>query len=106
MSDYQLGDRVIMTGTAEKTHIEDKTTYVSAPLPRCYDSVVGGMAVNEGIVIGRRFMQEGTTDYSGYEGERVFHTNGTTHRVWIVSYDLRRKPVMCFDHQISKEAEK
>jgi len=112
MSDYQLGDRVTMTGTVKKVRTEQPgydtgfaTTYENDKLPRCYD-VDGGLDYTEGIVVGRRFLQEGVTQRLDDYGTHTFKQSGTTHRVWIISYDLRRKPVMCFDHQISKAAEK
>lgn len=111
MSGYQLGDRVTMNGTVTKVRIDlpgpeggFKTTYTDDSLPRCYD-VDGGIDYTSGIIVGRRFLQEGVTKYVGEwpETERAFKQSGVTHRVWVVAYDLRRKPVMCFDHQISKE---
>lgn len=112
MSDYQLGDRVTMTGTVKKVHTElpeygsgFTTTYADDVLPRNYD-VDGGVDVRSGVVVGRRFLQEGVTKRLDDYGTHAFKQSGTTHRVWIISYDLRRKPVMCFGHQISKETEK
>lgn len=112
MSSYQLGDRVTMTGTVKKIRLElpgldnaFATNYTDDTLPRCYD-VDGGIDYTEGIIVGRRFLQEGVTKRLADWGTHAFKQSGITHRVWIVSYDLRRKPVMCFDHQISKETEK
>ncbi len=112
MSSYQLGDRVTMTGTAEKRRRYDSplgekflTVFEDGPIPKIWNRE-GGTEYAEGVVVGRRFVQEGHTQFIDYDGTRVFKASGTTHRVWLVSFDLRYKPVMCFDHQISKETEK
>lgn len=112
MSDYQLGDRVTMTGTAQKKKRFDSpnggklmTVFEDGPTPKIWNRE-GGTDYTEGVVVGRRFVQEGRTEFLDYDGTRVFKSSGITHRVWIVAFDLRYKPVMCFDHQISKEAEK
>ncbi|ALD64017.1 hypothetical protein AFL94_08875 [Arthrobacter sp. LS16] len=109
MSDFKLGDRVTMTGTVKKRrNYEDPTSanfltkFVEDKLPHLYNKD-GGTTYTEGVVVGRRFVQEGRTDYSGYDGDKCFRSSGVTHRVWIISFDLRYKPVMCFDHQITKE---
>lgn len=110
MSDFKLGDRVTMIGTVRKRKSYDSddysakltTGYEEEPLPKIWNRT-DGTEYSEGFIVGRRFLQEGHTDHSGYEGERVFRSNGKTHRVWLVAFDLRYKPVMCFDHQISKE---
>lgn len=106
MSEYQLGDRVTMTGTVAKIHEEEWTrfresgvpTRVAYPEDKIYTS---------GVIVGSRTVQEGTrwTDYDDDGYYSAFYPKGEARRVWIISYDLRRKPVMCFDHQISKETE-
>lgn len=107
MADFNLGDRVLITGTVKKTrdYMDSsfsifKTEYVEDNPPRIYNAK-NGTTYTEGIIVGRRFMQEGRTSHIGYDGEKVFQTTGVTHRVWIVSFDLRYKPVMCFDHQLA-----
>lgn len=110
MSEFRLGDRVTMTGTVKKWKHHNGpgydakyvTEYIDAPNPKIWNRD-NGTVYTEGVIVGRRFMQEGHTDSLGYDGERVFRSSGKTHRVWIVSFDLRYKPVMCFDHQINRK---
>lgn len=101
MSDYQLGDRVRMIGTAEKCKRHRKITYEEAPIPvtNLYPTA---KTHDSGIVVGSRTVMEGEVDWS--EGWITFCPDrGTAVKVWLVAFDLRRKPVMCFDGQITKE---
>ena len=110
---FKLGDRVKFTGTVTKQHDYSRTLYVEDELPRCFDRVQGGVPYTEGIIIGRRTVMPGETesmtDYDGYgnripDGNQFTPPPGASRRVWLVAFDLRRKPVMCFDEQV-QEAE-
>lgn len=106
MSAYQLGDHVTMTGTVQKVHEEDWTRFRESGLPTRV-AYPEDKIYTDGVIVGSRTVQEGTrwTDSvddgwgaSYYSG---FTAKGEARRVWLVAYDLRRKHVMCFDHQIS-----
>ena len=113
MVSFSLGQRVRFTGVVEKTHgLGDKptTSYVELPNPWCYrGEAKAPYQADEGVVIGRRFVadyrmeQHEERDDFGYivdvdtQWKRVA---GTTRRVWLISYDLRRKPIMAYDHQV------
>lgn len=98
MSDYQLGDRVTMTGTARKIKEYPKVFYKESVLPY-RDNYPERKTYTEGVVVGSRTVQEGYCFYD--EGYGFKPTMGTAERVWLIAYDLRMKPVMCFGHQIS-----
>ena len=102
---FKLGDRVTFTGTIEKTHSKSRTLYLPAHLPLCYDKQDGGVPYTEGVVVGRRIVQDGETRYD-YEVGGIFRAiPGTARRVWLVAFDLRRKPVMVADGQIERAAD-
>lgn len=108
---FKLGDRVRFTGTVTKQHDYPKTLYVESEPPRCFDRVKGGVPYTEGIIIGRRTVTPGETEtiteFDGYRrhipvGKRFIPTPGASRRVWLVAFDLRLKPVMCFDEQVQE----
>lgn len=108
MSDYQLGDRVTMTGTVAKIHEEEWTRFRESGVPTRI-AYPEDKTYTSGVIVGSRTVQEGTrwTDHDDDWGYcSGYAPKGEARRVWIVAYDLRRNPVMCFDDQISKEAEK
>lgn len=102
----KLGQRVKITGTAKKDKGYESysggrflTTYVDGPLPKIWNRD-GGTMYDEGVIVGRRTVQDGETRYE-YDGLPVFkQTIGTAKPVWLVAFDLRYKPVMCFEHQV------
>lgn len=107
MTDFTLGDRVAISGTVRKlkyNNVQAGTTsivYSEGPLPVKHNRY-GGTVYNEGIVVGRRFVQDGTTTYHP-DGTAVFKQKlGTARRVWLIAYDLRYSVAQCFDHQLQK----
>lgn len=122
MSTYQLGQRVNIVGIAEK--VRDRSIWRPIDNRHIYNEAVKawpqikaepgraeyGMlrtrliespapAKNRGVVVGKRTIQQGVTEHS-YSEDACFLPCETS-QVWLVSYDLHRKPVMCFEHQIS-----
>lgn len=105
MTDFKLGDRVVMSGTVKKHETRERgykhTKYVEGPLP-VKRHRYGQVEYDEGVVIGRRLVQAGTTEYHP-DGTAVFEQEiGSAVRVWVVAFELRYKPVQCFDHQLQK----
>ena len=122
MSAYQLGQRVTMTGTVEK--VRDTVTWRPKNSQRIYteaidawDTMQGnpdpydyGMLrtrlieapakAAEGMIIGKRTVQQGVTE-SASMGEPTCFFPCEISQVWLVAFHLRRKPVMCFDHQLT-----
>lgn len=102
-----LGQAVFMNATVVKMHTsEGRTEYHEAPLPTDAGT---GEQVTEGIITGWRTVTEGITvteteidffgSYSNSGKQFVADPNGS-RRVWLVAFDLRRKPVMCFDDHL------
>lgn len=102
MSDFQLGDRVTITGTVEKVHRDSWTIYEEAGKPWQYGGWEGKREFSEGVVIGLRTVQNGKTYWDMYEPATFVQEPGTAKRVWLVAYNLNYKPVMCFPHQIER----
>lgn len=55
--------------------------------------------ITEGVIVGKRTMAQGFT-YAEYWPESNCFLPCATSQVWLVAFHLRRKPVMCFDHQV------
>lgn len=106
MSDFQLGDRVTMTGTAYLR--KDTGTYPEqwseGELPKLntYDNP---KTYDTGIIVGKRTVMDGWTG-GGYLDEAYYFQpkQGSAQEVYLVAFHLRRKPVMCFPHQLTKES--
>ena len=118
MSEFNLGDRVTMTGTVVKkqtVHSEwapypMTTTYEEAHLPSMWINRSGGRVedrvFNHGVIVGKRTVVPGKTviDTPIEYGERVFLPEiGAGRVVYIVAYHLSRKPIMCFPEQLQHE---
>ena len=104
---FELGQRVRMTGTVEKVHSGPGggyTKFLESRLPVRHTHSGPQIALTSGIVIGARTVQPGRTHWS-YDGAVFMPDIGKARRVWLVAFDLRRKPVMCFDHQLEAEAD-
>jgi hypothetical protein len=110
MSEYQLGDRVTMTGTVEKVRVEEWTRYTEGPLVPDYRTH-GRPPYAEGIVVGQRTLTEGTTTpsvpASGLFGEydyepAKFHA-ATSRVAYLVAFDLHRKPCLCLPEQLTRK---
>lgn len=77
------------------------TDYTEAPLPMNNSSFErGSVPYEEGVIVGRRTVSPGET-VTDYDSKKYMATPGESKGVWLVAFDLRRKPVMCFDHQVS-----
>lgn len=85
------------------TDSESFTDYVEAPRPMNSDYYRPDgdyVYYEDGVIVGRRTVSPGKTVVDAGGFKQYKRTPGASKRVWIVSYDLRRKPVMCFDHQV------
>lgn len=102
---FSLGERVQMSGTVKKVHDGVRTEFVEAQLPYKLSYERRKIELPEGIVIGSRTVQPGRTLYYSYEWSEFKPDIGEAKRVWLVVFDLHRKPVMCFDHQLESAEE-
>ncbi|WP_104086535.1 hypothetical protein [Arthrobacter sp. GMC3] len=100
MSDYQLGQRVEISGTVEKVKEYPRTFYKESALPY-RENYPNRKTFTEGVIIGSRTIQDGITERQDEWGSYFTPTQGTARRVWLVAYDLRMKPVTCLDHQVA-----
>lgn len=101
---YALGQRVTITGTARKVKSWNGfsrgfLTYEEGPLPMRHDYPTA-KHFTEGVIVGARTVQDGHAEYD--EGAHFSPKTGTARRVWLVAFDMRMKPVMCFDHQVAE----
>lgn len=101
MSRFELGQRVAMTGTVEKVREYPHTRYIESGIPYRVD-YPHNRTYSEGVIVGSRTVQEGIASYDDEHGRQFDPTIGKAKRVWLVAYDLRRKPAMCFDHQLTE----
>ncbi len=102
---FGLGERVTITGTARKVktfigfsrgHISwqegDLPVRHNWPEPKQY---------NEGVIVGQRTVMDGTAHYD--EGAMFDPSVGSARNVWLVAFDMRMKPAVCFDHQVEPQ---
>lgn len=105
MSRFQLGARVSISGTAVKRKTWRAGTmftdleWKDGPLPS-RTAYPDDQVFTEGVVVGSRTIQNGTVRHSYDEGSYFEPTIGSAQNVWLVAFDLRMKPCMCFDHQV------
>lgn len=99
---FNLGDRVDMIGTVVKSKSYGKLTYAEGGLPT-RETAGGSITYMSGVVVGKRTVQDGDIDWMD-EGVMFYPKSGTARSVWIVSYDLHRNPVRCFEHQLTKRS--
>lgn len=113
MPRFRLGERVRFKAQAKKDYEGQRTIFVrDEQLPMYYDSWGSkGVPFNEGIIFGYRHVTNGVTipgspggwtmdGYDGGESAEFQQEKGSTRKVWLVSYDLRRKPIMVFDEDV------
>lgn len=125
MSGFALGQPVTMTGTVEK--VRDQSTWRPKDRHRIYQEAQENWEAikaepgraeygtlrtrlvefpapekTQGIIVGKRTMQQGLTE-SSYGEDNCFLPCESS-QVWLVAYHLRRKPFMCFDHQLTDQA--
>ena len=116
MVSFSLGQRVRFTGIVKKVNDASEepdvlatTSYLELPNP--WVSPTGGekYQASEGVIVGRRYVAdyrkflhrsyalEGYFQDTEIEWSRV---EGTARRVWLIAFDLGRKHVMAYDHQV------
>lgn len=103
ITEHHLGDWVRMSGTVEKVREDSRTEFREAPLPVKYEYDCTETDLSIGIIVGSRSVQSGHTIRDYYDGPTFMADIGAAKRVWLVAFNLRRKPVMCFDHQLTSE---
>lgn len=124
MSRFELGQRVALSGTVEKVRDRvvwrpkiSQNVYSEAKAAwdeikaehgrseygmlrtRLIESRTGGPVV--GVIVGKRTIQQGVTESYSYDEPNCFLPCESS-QVWLVAFHLRRKPVMCFDHQLTE----
>jgi len=101
---FALGDTVTFTDTVAKSYSDGEVSYPSAGLPK---------GAGTGIVVGTRTLTDFAVErqyeygeYGAYEGSYVesMPVEGTARRVWVVSYDMFRKPVLVLDEHAEAAA--
>lgn len=124
--EYSLGQRVSINGTVEK--VRDRVNWRPRNTQRIYTEAIDawdyleeqtslleyGMLrtrlveapakVAEGIIVGKRTIQQGVTDSASFDEPACFFPCRIV-QVWLVAYHLRRKPVMCIDGQLKELGE-
>lgn len=115
---FNLGDRVTFTDTVSKERSSVGVEWHRRGLPtRAVDSMDENRAwqreerpFTEGIVIGARTLSEYSieheTEYGEYGVSYGTYTvigciPGTGKKAWLVSYNMRRKPVLVLDDDIT-----
>lgn len=87
---FEFGDRVIINGIIRKVKVSRRTKWNRYSL--------GRVVVTTGIVIGKRTLREGTSEFAEYGSH--FCPEGDPISAYLVAYDMRRKPVFCLPDQI------
>lgn len=105
MTDFQLGDRVKLSGTIRKTWTVTRTfrtIYVECGLPFDYTGPWTNPRViyDQGTVVGKRSFQTGSTSYGSWDDNRTFRADGAV-TCYQVAFHLRRKPVLCLPSQLT-----
>lgn len=102
-ADLALGDRVIFTRELERKSTEDWSGRTWEPQGEYAEP-------REGVVVGKRMLNNGTFRKEpvddGYEfaGPTVIHYRTTeSFTAYLISYDLRRKPVYVLPEDISHQ---
>lgn len=103
MTEFNLGDRVTMTGTAylRKNTGTYPEQWSEGELPKLntYDNP---RTYNTGIIVGKRTVMNGWTGGGWDEAYYFQPQRGSAQEVYLVAFHLRRKPVMCFPRQLAK----
>lgn len=110
MTEFRLGDTV----SFNKTLVRDRGSGVLVPHPAtdaayrelslrlCSASrnYWGETSVTDmvGIIVGKRTLSDGVVSYSRYSGES-FYVPVRYFSAWMISFDLRRKPVLVLSPQ-------
>lgn len=110
---FRLGERVRFAAQVKKDYEGARTIFErDEKLPLYYDSWgSAGVPYNEGIIMGVRHVTNGVTipgspggwtmdGYDGGEPAEFQQEKGSTRKVWIVSYNIHRKPIMVFDEDV------
>ena len=118
---YQLGQRVKISGTVERhrdrikfaprnnnmvaTEVKELWPELKAMPDNGHDGMLRTSLIEtettatEGVIVGSRTMAQGLTYDESWPESNCF-LPCETNRVWLIAFHLRRKPVMCFDHQV------
>ena len=108
MSKFELGDRVVISGTVRKVYPgAGRTEYKKqdgAPWDYMGTKQSTRREYTEGVVVGKRTMQMGKTEGGGWDYPATFRCDGSIE-VYLVAYHLRRKHVMCLEEQLTNKEE-
>lgn len=101
---FTLGQAVRLTGTVEKkqrqatdTRGDYRTVYVPARLPSHQHR---GPAAEVGIIVGKRTITDHYLGGGWDDPTTASPVPGTARTVWMVAWDLHRRPVLCLDSQV------
>ena len=112
MARFRLGERVRFTAQVQKVHEDRLRLFRRIEKLPFIDNTWGTLIyIDEGLIMGYRHVTDGITEpgspggwtmdgYDGGDPSEFIQHKGTTRKVWIVSYDLRKKPILVFDDDI------
>lgn len=89
MARFELGQKVRVTKLVDRSKSMSAVHWISVPV-----------AAREGIVIGRRKVQDGTIESE--DGYRYFAPHGATLQYWLVATSLNRNPLRVPDDGIEE----
>lgn len=99
MTTFTLGQQVRINGTAYLRKNASPERWSEGPLPNL-DIYPDPVTYDTGVIVGKRTVMDGWTT-GGWDVPLGFRPKtGTARTVWLVAFHLRRKPIMCFDHQV------
>ncbi|MGO1664107.1 MAG: hypothetical protein ACTHYO_10370 [Micrococcaceae bacterium] len=99
MTTFTLGQQVRISGTAYLRKNASPERWSEGPLPKL-DIYPDPVFYDTGVIVGKRTVMDGWTTLGYYEYPGFRPAESTAKTVWLVAFHLRRKPVMCFDHQV------
>ena len=105
---FELGEPVLFTDTVAKKRVNSVVEWHSAGVPsRAVDRMNEKKAwvreyrtLNTGVIVGSRTLSEYSVEHYYDEGSVISCIPATAKRAWLVSYDMRRKPVLVLDEHI------
>lgn len=108
---FALGDRVRFTHNVVKARVSHGVTWKVVGVPVRFVDYMDenkqwqreDRPLTEGVIVGARTLSDYSLDYygEGLEYERIIScVPGTGRKAWLVSYDLRRKPVLVLDEHV------
>ena len=103
MTDYALGDRVLILGTVRKQRVGDLVDYPRDHRPWDYTGPWkygdGKRIYDTGVIVGKRTMPIGHVSYGGADGASFRATKHVI--VYLVAYRLTARHAMCLPDQIA-----